>query len=411
MSRFVLRAAAWAAAVLPAAWAGAAPLSIDQAMGLAVQRSELARSARAGAAGAAETVRAAGQQPDPVLSVGLDNLPATGSGRFRTAAEDMTMKRIGIAQEWVPAEKRAAREALARAMHRRELQMEHLAAADTRLQAAMAYLDAYHAGEAASLAALNERHAREALESGKARWTAASGSSAEVLGLSSVLGTAEDETAGQRQLEAAALATLQRWTGATPDALSPPGWAAPPGLDDFVSRHPVVVARQRDIDVAREDAAVARLDRRPNWTYELAYGQRQGRPDLVSVGMSLPLPVAPAARQDREAAAKRALVEKVEADLAEAQRAAAGEYAALDSDARRLQARIDRHRAAALAPLEQRTAATLAAYRANQASLAMLFDARRGEVEARRRQVELQRDLDRVRAQLAFKPVAPGAVP
>ncbi len=110
-----LRAAALAAALLPAAWAGAAPLSLDEALALAVQRSQLTRSARAGAQGAAEMARAAGQQPDPMLSVGIDNLPATGPERLSTTAEGMTMKRIAIAQEWVAADKRAAREALAQA--------------------------------------------------------------------------------------------------------------------------------------------------------------------------------------------------------------------------------------------------------------------------------------------------------
>jgi hypothetical protein len=72
----------------------------------------MARAARAGAMSAAEMARASGQQPDPMLTVGIDNLPVTGSGRFSTNAEDMTMKRIGIAQEWVSADKRSAREAV-----------------------------------------------------------------------------------------------------------------------------------------------------------------------------------------------------------------------------------------------------------------------------------------------------------
>jgi outer membrane protein TolC len=130
---------------------------------------------------------------------------------------------------------------------------------------------------------------------------------------------------------------------------------------------------------------------------------------MVSFGMSIPLQVAPAARQDRETAAKLAMVQKAEADLAEVQRAAAGEYAALASDAKRLQERADRYRAAVLAPLRQRTEATLASYRANQASLVMLFEARHAEVEAQRKLLTLQRDFAKAQAQLVFKPVLQGA--
>ena len=160
-----------------------------------------------------------------------------------------------------------------------------------------------------------------------------------------------------------------------------------------------------------QEAQAARLNRRPNWTYELAYGQRQGRPDMVSFGVSIPLPIAPEARQDRETAARLAMADKAEAEHAEAERAAAGEYAALASDVRRLRERIDRFQPNVIAPLKQRTAAALAAYRSNQASLVMLFEARHAEVDAQRKLLGLERDLAKAQAQLVFKPIAAGAAP
>ncbi len=409
MQRHILSAVALAAALLPATWAAAEPFSLDQALDLAVQRSQMARGARAGAMSAAEMARASGQQPDPMLTVGIDNLPVTGSGRFSTNAEDMTMKRIGISQEWVAADKRTAREAVAGAMHRRESVMEGVAAADARLQTAMTYVEAYYAGEALKLTALNEKHAREEFEAGKSRLATVNGSSAEALGLSSAIGVAEDESADVRQQQAAAFAALQRWTGLAVDELVAPGLTPTPKLDDFIANHPTVVTKQRDIEVARQEVEVARLNRRPNWSYEVSYGQRVGRPDLMSFGVNIPLPIARAERQDRESAAKLALVEKAEADLAEAQRAAEGEYQALNSDAQRLQQRIERYQASVLVPLTQRTVATRAAYRANQSSLVMLFDARHAEVEAQRKLLTFQRDLAKAQAQLVFKQFSRGA--
>ncbi|MBN8487358.1 MAG: TolC family protein [Burkholderiales bacterium] len=407
-----LRAAALAAACLPLlgfTQVIAAPLSLDQAVELAAQRSHLTQAARAGTASAAEMARTAGQLPDPMLTVSIDNLPATGRSRFSPTAEDMTMKRIGMAQEWVSAEKRAAREAVATAQQQRESVMEPVAAAEARMLTAMAYVEAYYAGEGWQLSSLNEQHAREALAAGKGRLASSSGDSGEVLALTSALGAAEDESADQRQQQASAAANLQRWIGTTSDELLEPRWDAVPGQDDFVARHPVALARQRDVEVARQEAQAAQLNRQPNWRYELSFGQRSGRPDLLSFGVSIPLPVAPAARQDRETAARLAMVEKTQADLAEALRAAAGEYAALASDAARLRQRIDRYQTAVLSPLRQRTQTTLAAYRANQASLAMLFEARHAEVEAQRKLLGLQRDLARTQAQLVFKPVVQGA--
>ena len=409
MSRHTLRATAIAAALLPATWTVAASLSLDQAIDLAVQRSYVVRSARAGAMSAGETAHAANQQPDPMLTLGIDNLPVTGSQRFSTTAEEMTMKRIGIVQEWVSANKRAARQATAEAMTGREAVMEAVAAADTRLQTAMAYLDAYFAGEALKLTTLNEKHAREELEAGKGRLVTTSGSSAEVLALTSSLGNAEDESGDVRQQRSAAIVVLQRWVGLAVDELSAPAMNGLPTEAQYVASHPAVVAKQRDIEVSRREVEVARLNRNPNWTWEVSYGQRQGRADLVSFNVNIPLTVAPADRQDRESAAKLALVDKVEADLAEAERVASSEFATLSSDARRLQERIERFRTGVIVPAEQRTAATMAAYRSNQASLVMLFEARHAEVEARRKLLGLQRDLAKAQAQLVFKPISPGA--
>lgn len=408
MTKRILRAAL-AAALLPATWAVAAPLSLDQAVDLAVQRSQMARSARAAAMSSAEMARAAGQLPDPMLTVGIDNLPVTGSRRFSTAAEDMTMKRIGIGQEWVSSEKRAAREAAAQAMSRRESTMEQVAAAEARMQTGVAYVEAYYAARALVLTTLTEQHAREELEAGKGRLSTLSGNSAEVLSLASALGTAEDESGEVRQRLSAAGVMLQRWTGSATAELSEPQLAVVPTQDRFVSQHPLVVARQRDLEVARQEVEIARLGRRPNWTYEVSYGQRQGRPDLVSVGVIIPLTIAPAERQDRETAARQALVDKAEAEVEEGRRAAAGEYASLASDAQRLQERAERFEAGVLTPLQQRAAATLAAYRSNQASLVMLFEARHAEVEAHRRLLGLRRDLAKTRAQLVFKPITQGA--
>jgi outer membrane protein, heavy metal efflux system len=226
-----------------------------------------------------------------------------------------------------------------------------------------------------------------------------------VLALASAQGLAEDDTAEARQQLASAAVNLSRWTGVASDEFVAPSLPQAADEQAFVDRQPAVVEKQRAIGMARAEAAVASSNRRPNWTWEVAYGQRTGLPDLVSVGVNIPLPIAPAARQDRETAAKLALAEKAEAELAEARRAAQAEYRQLASDAARLARRIASVEANVIVPARQRTAATTAALASNQASLAMTFDARHMELDARRKLLSLQRDLARVQAQLAFKPL------
>ena len=331
MSSFVLRAAVLAAAFYPA-FSIAAPLTLDEALQLATLRSEAARAARASAISAGEASRASGQLPDPVLGVSIENVPVTGPDRFRTNRDEMTMKRIGISQEWVSADKRALRTAAGAAMVAREAAGIAAASSDVRTQAAVAYIDAYFTAEALKLSTLNESHAREATVTARARLSSGSGGPQDALAMSVAQGVAEDDTADLRQQLASLNIALVRWIGRSPEELSPPTLPNLPDEQVFVDTYPTVVAKRRDIDVARQEAAVTSANRRPNWTWQVAYGQRTGFSDMATIGVSIPLPVAAGARQDRETASRLALVDKAEAELAEAMRGAQAEFRQLASE-------------------------------------------------------------------------------
>jgi len=226
--------------------------------------------------------------------------------------------------------------------------------------------------------------------------------------MTSAHGVAQDESAEVLQQQHAARVALERWVGVQAEDLAIP--APPPSASEalYVAHHPMVSAAQRDIEVARRDAAVATSNRDPNWSWEVSYGQRTGYSDMVTFGVSIPLPVARAERQDREAAAKLAFVERAEANLAEATRSATAEYRALASDAQRLAERVQRYQSAIVVPAQQRTAAALAGYRSNQVSLTTLFEARHAEVEIQRKLLALRRELAKAQVQLAFKPLPNG---
>ncbi|MEJ8850231.1 TolC family protein [Variovorax rhizosphaerae] len=399
------RAAVWAAALLPGL-AAAGPLSFDGALQLAVQRSEAARAARAGVQSARDASVAAGQLPDPVLRAGIENLPITGPDRFSTTNDSMTMKRIGISQEWVSQDKRSARQAAAQASTSREAVQAQAAIANTRLQTALAYVDAFYADEILKLTTLMEHHAHEEFEAARARLSSATGSSQELLQLSGGKGIAEDDSSEIRQQQSAARLALQRWIGLRPDELVTMPVESVPTEEVYVAGHPSVAAMRQDLEVAKQAASVASANRDPNWTWEVAYGQRTGYSDMVTVGVSIPLAIARGDRQDRETAAKLALVEKSEAELAEATRAATAEYQVLSSDIERVRQRIERLRAGVVTPAAQRTAVATAGYRSNQTSLVTLFEARHAEVDVQRKLLALQRELARAQVQMKFRPLS-----
>lgn len=396
-----LSAVAMAAAFWPPLSA-AAPLSLDAALALAAQRSAAAQAAGASHSAAVASAGAAAQLPDPMLEVGIDNVPVTGADRFSTAREGMTMRRIGISQEWLSREKRDARQAAADAMAGRELLAIRTAVADVRLQTALAYVEALYAARMLELAELNEGHAREALETARARLASATASSQDVLALDAALGMAADDKAQALQQQSAAQVALRRWIGVVPTALLAYPDPVVPSEQAYVAAHPAVLLAGRDVEVAQRAAEVTVTDRKPNWTWQLGYGQRSGYADLVSVGVSIPLPVAPAHRQDREIASKAALVDKAQAELVEARRQAQAEYQRLHSDAQRIEARTARWLTAIVPPSEQRTAAASAAYGSNQAPLTAVFEARHAEFDARQRLLLLQSELAQARVRLAY---------
>ena len=96
-----------------AALAASPGLTLPEALRLANERAPMLDARRAGITAAQEEAARAGAWPDPMLTVGIDNLPITGRDAFDTRIDDMTMKKIGLRQEIPARAKRKAQRELA----------------------------------------------------------------------------------------------------------------------------------------------------------------------------------------------------------------------------------------------------------------------------------------------------------
>lgn len=76
-------------------------LSLDQALQMATERSAPSQATQASVQASREMAAKSDQLPDPMLKFGVDNLPVNGSDRFSLTSDFMTMRRIGIEQQWV----------------------------------------------------------------------------------------------------------------------------------------------------------------------------------------------------------------------------------------------------------------------------------------------------------------------
>ena len=97
----------WIAAAAPA------DVSLQEAIRRATEHAPMLEARRAAVDAAREESHRAGALPDPMLSIGIDNLPITGRDAFDTRIDDMTMKKIGLRQEIPARAKRKAQRELA----------------------------------------------------------------------------------------------------------------------------------------------------------------------------------------------------------------------------------------------------------------------------------------------------------
>lgn len=110
-SRNLFRFSALIALALASTFAQAqtSGLSLDQALQMATQRSASSQAAEASVLASREMAAKADQLPDPMLKFGVDNLPVNGPDKFSLGRDFMTMRRVGVEQQWVSSDKRAAR--------------------------------------------------------------------------------------------------------------------------------------------------------------------------------------------------------------------------------------------------------------------------------------------------------------
>ncbi|WP_244256358.1 TolC family protein [Burkholderia gladioli] len=403
-------------AIHPAASAAALappPFTLEAALQSAAERSAAMQAAQASVRASGEAAVKAGQLPDPTLKAGVDNLPVTGGQRYTIGQDFMTMRRIGIEQQWVSRDKRRLRTALADQRTGRERAGYLMELATVRQQTATAWLDAAYAKAALALREQLAARMDEELAATRAayRGGAKAGGAADVVAAQALQAQARDQVLAARQALQSALIALSRWTARPVGDVA----GAPPAPESYVSSlppealrlaQPTLIAASDDIAVAEADTAVATSERKPDWTWEIAYQQRGGAySNMVSIGVSIPLPINRRDRQDRDVAEKAELASKARLGYEDTERQVEADIrndSAVLSSGRE---RIAELRAALLPAAAQRVQLADAAYRAGTGSLADSFAARRAQLDAELQVLDLQREVSRTWARLEYQVV------
>jgi outer membrane protein TolC len=407
MDRIVLWAVS--AVVVIAAAPVHAQLSMQEAQRRAVERSRQLAAQEAAVSASREMAVAATQLPDPVLKLGIDNLPVNGPDRFSVTRDFMTMRRIGVMQELTRGQKRELRGQRFEREAEKSLADKDATLATVQRETALAWLERYYAEAMARVLAEQTSQARLEVQAAEAAYRGARAGQADVFAAHSTLAALEDRSSEFARRVAVAKANLGRWAGEaaeTPLASAPAMDSIPldvNALETHLTAHPEIVAMTKQAEVAAAEARVAQAARKPDWTVEVAYQQRG--PDfsnMVSLGVSVPLPWDRANRQDREVASKLAMAEQIRAQRDEMLRAHVGEVRAMVIEWQNGRERLGRYERDLLPLARERARAALAGYQGGKTSIGDLLGARRNEAEVRMQAVQLEMDTARLWAKLSF---------
>ncbi|NVD74759.1 TolC family protein [Duganella sp. BJB1802] len=400
----------FALALLLAAYAAQAQtqeLTLGQAQQLAVARSRQLTAQDHAADAAHEMAVAAGQLPDPVLKVGIDNLPINGSDRLTIGSDFMTMRRIGVSQELTRADKLRWRSArLEREADKAQAEKQAATAAIQR-DTAISWLEVFYTGQMADAIAKQATLARQEIEAAEAAYRGGRGSQADILAARSALLALDDRGSEIARRRRVARTVLARWTGAEAAVAGKPDIdtirmdTAEPGA--LLAHHPQIAVLTRQQDIAQADANLAQANQRADWSAEVAFQQRgSAYSNMVSIGISVPLQWDRKNRQDRELAGKLALVEQAKAERDEMLRGHEAEVRTQIVEWQSGKERLSRYTRETLPLAGERSEVVLAAYRGGKATLAEVLAARRNETETRLQALELELDTARLWAQLNF---------
>jgi outer membrane protein TolC len=403
------RAVLLGAAVLAAAPLHAQLLSLDEALRAGERQSPRLAAQRHSIAASGEQLGRAAELPDPKLRLGLENLPVTGEQRYRYDQDFMTMRSIGLMQEFPNQAKRRARDARARAMH--AVGRAGLAAqrADVQTEIARAWLDVHYAEKARAEIerfASQYRLQIDAVTTGVARGRQGA---AQSYVLRQAFEQANDRAIEQERALEKARIRLASWL---PDDARRP-LAPPPDtarlarsreqlLAELAALPALRVLEERE-GLARAEVELARSMGRSDWSLEIGYAQREPAfSNMVSVMVTMDLPWQARNRQDRDIAARLAGTDQARALREQERRRRETDLRGWFADFETAHKRVERFGTVLVPLARERVAAARAAYRGASAELGPVLEAERSVTEAELGLLQAEAERAQAWARLTF---------
>ncbi|BCS97901.1 copper transporter [Desulfoluna limicola] len=259
----------------------------------------------------------AGSLPNPMLGVGLLNLPVDS---FALDQEPMTQKQVSITQRFPwPGKRGLASEAQLRSAQKAEAKLKEQVLSLQR-EVVEAYYDLWFVAESLRLNGELSELVRQATHASESRYSAGRGVQEAVLAGELQLSRLTDEKLAlksrYRVLETRINGLLQRerYRAVTPESQPALPGLRPSGewLARALGENPRLESLGRSVALSRASLSLAEKAAMPDVDIKVAYGQREddqmgrSRDDFISLSASFPVPLWKGRREDRLIASKKA---------------------------------------------------------------------------------------------------------
>jgi cobalt-zinc-cadmium efflux system outer membrane protein len=389
-----------AVALMTPAVAAARPMTFADALNLAASDAPSIKARETRMRAARMAADSADALPDPKLDLSLQNVPVTRSEAFSLSRDFMTMKTVGVSQDFPNPAKRRARLGRAEADIAAAEAGTAVETRNVRVAAALAWADLYFAERRLAVLRSLDESIDDIADTVVARLAAGSARPSQGLQPKQLKANVGDRRSDLQAEIVRAKAELARWTGdPDPSAVgAPPDWSINPDrLTSAIDALPSLQVLDAATAQAEADVRLARAQKRPDWSVSASYSKREPNfSDMVSIGVAIDLPLFSKHRQDPliTARAQEAQSARLEREAAER------EFRA------RLQSELAMHRALqersiraneTLIPLaKQRAELDRASYAAGRIDLGTALEATfalaEAEIDAVDREAALVRD-------------------
>jgi outer membrane protein TolC len=348
---------------------------------------------------------AASSLPDPMVSVGLANLP---TDTFDFDQEAMTQFKVGVSQVFPRGESRALGERRYRLLGEAQPHQRDDRRARVALEVTRQWLQAYRASASIALIERDRDLFEQLLEVVQASYTSALGRTRQqdLIRAQLELTRLDERLSRLREDQQTSLSQLLEWLSPLDyGGLSALSMTRRPDIEllrrdiiarvtdetvvgQLLSRHPAVLATDAQVSASAATIAMAEQGYRPQWRLDASYGYRDDDPlrgeraDFFSVGVAFDLPLFTEKRQDQGVRSATAATEALRTERALLLRRL---YARFEVERKRLAALEERqrlYRERLLAEMREQAEASLAAYTNDDGDFAEVVRARIAELNA-----------------------------